>query len=161
MCASSCSSNNEEKIAPKTHFLVTSPVKLDTSIIKDYVCQIHSISHIELRAQERGYLQKVFIDEGDFVKKGQPLFQIMPKLYEAEMQKAKAEADFAEIEYQNTKSLADRNVVAQNELAMAKAKLDKANAELALAQAHLEFTLIEAPFDGIIVPFSCEVGKFN
>jgi len=159
MCASSCSSNNEEKIAPKTHFLVTSPVKLDTSIIKDYVCQIHSISHIELRAQERGYLQKVFIDEGDFVKKGQPLFQIMPKLYEAEMQKAKAEADFAEIEYQNTKSLADRNVVAQNELAMAKAKLDKANAELALAQAHLEFTLIEAPFDGIIDRFHVRLGS--
>jgi membrane fusion protein (multidrug efflux system) len=112
-----------------------------------------------LRAQERGYLQQIFVDEGDYVKKGQPLFQIMPKLYEAEMQRAKAEADFAEIEYQNTKSLADRNVVAPNELAMAKAKLDKANAELALAQVHLQFTLIEAPFDGIIDRFHVRLGS--
>ena len=50
----------------------------------------------------------------------------MPKLYEAEMQIAKAEANFAEIEYKNTKRLADSDVVAPNELAMAKAKLDKA-----------------------------------
>ncbi len=58
----------------------------------------------------------------------------MPNIYEAEMQKAKAEANFAEIEYKNTKRLADNNVVAPNELAMAKAKLDKANAELSLAK---------------------------
>ena len=57
------------------------------------------------------------------------------------MQKAKAEAQFANIEYQNTKKLADSNVVAPNELAMAKAKLEKANAELALSQVHLEFML--------------------
>jgi membrane fusion protein, multidrug efflux system len=137
----------QEEIAK---FLVTSPVRMDTSITEDYVCQIRSIRHIELRAQEKGYLQKIFVDEGQFVKKGQLLFQIMPKLYEAEMQKAQAELNFAEIEYQNTKSLADSNVVAPNELAMAKAKLDEAKAELTLAQVHLGFTKIRAPFDGII-----------
>lgn len=154
----SCTSKKEEK-KEETHFLVTNPIKKDTAIIKDYVSQIHSIQHIELRAQERGYLQKIYVDEGESVKKGQLLFQIMPKLYEAEMQKAQAEADFAEIEYKNTKRLADSKVVAPNELAMAKAKVDKAKAELALTKVHLQFTEIRAPFDGIIDRFHVRLGS--
>jgi membrane fusion protein (multidrug efflux system) len=74
----------------------------------------------------------------------------MPNLYEAELQKSQAEVNFAEIEYQNTKRLADSNIVAPNELALAQAKFDKAKAELALAQVHLGFTEIRAPFDGIM-----------
>lgn len=158
LCHTSCQSKKEEK-EEETKFLVTSPIKMDTTITKDYVCQIRSIQHIELRAQERGYLQKIFVDEGQAVKQGQLLFQIMPKLYEAELQKAEAEASFAEIEYQNTKSLADSNIVAPNELAMTKAKLDKAKAELALTKVHLQFTEIRAPFDGIIDRFQVRQGS--
>lgn len=154
----SCSSDKKEK-EPETKFLVTNPVKADTSITQDYVCQIHAISHIEVRAQERGYLQKIYVDEGQFVKAGQLLFQIMPNLYQAEMQKAEAETRYAEIEYQNTKRLADGNVVAPNELAMAKAKFDKAKAEQALAKVHLQFTEIRAPFDGIIDRFQVRLGS--
>jgi len=154
----SCKSEHHEK-EEETTFLVTNPIQKDTIITKDYVAQIQSSRHIEVRAQERGYLQKIFVDEGQSVKKGQLLFQIMPKLYEAEMQKAKAEARFAEIEYENTKKLADSNIVAPNELAMAKAKLQKANAELSLSQVHLEFTQIRAPFDGIVDRLEVRLGS--
>lgn len=154
----SCQPKKEEKEA-EAKLLVTSPLKMDTLTSKDYVCQIRSIHHIELRAQEKGYLEKIYVDEGQFVKKGQLLFQIMPNLYEAEKKKAQSEVQFAEIEYQNTKSLADRNVVAPNELAMAKAKLEKAKAELALTQVHLQFTEIRAPFDGIIDRFQVRPGS--
>jgi membrane fusion protein (multidrug efflux system) len=74
----------------------------------------------------------------------------MPKLYEAELLKAKAETRAAEIELQNTKLLADKNVVSQNEMAMAHAKLDQAKAEMTLSKLHLSFTEIRAPFDGTI-----------
>ncbi|MBD1396442.1 efflux RND transporter periplasmic adaptor subunit [Pontibacter sp. JH31] len=157
---SSCtSSKGEENEEANIKFLVTSPVKMDTTISVDYVSQIHAIRHIELRTQERGYLQKIFVDEGQFVKAGQLLFQIMPKLYEAERQRAQAEANFAQIEYLNTKKLADGNIVSPNELAMAKAKWDKAKAEVTLAQVHLQFTEIRAPFDGIIDRFHVRQGS--
>lgn len=145
----SCKTENKGQ-EPESKLSVTSPVKMDTAIIKEYVCQIHSIRHIEIRAQERGYLQKCYVDEGQHVKKGQLLFQIMPNVYGAELQKAQAEVNFAQIEYQNTKKLADSDIVAPGELAMAKAKLDKAKAEASLNQVHLQFTEIRAPFDGII-----------
>ncbi|HYG15893.1 MAG TPA: efflux RND transporter periplasmic adaptor subunit [Bacteroidia bacterium] len=158
LCFTSCKHHEEEK-KEEIKFLVTSPLKKDTLTTREYVCQIHSIQHIELRALERGYLQKIYVDEGQFVKEGQLMFQIMPALYQAEMQKAQAEADFAEIEYQNTKVLADSNVVSKNELAMAKAKLNEAKAKLTLAQVHLGFTEIRAPFSGIMDRFFVRQGS--
>lgn len=140
-------------------YLGTSVLKIDTAVYRQYVCQIKSISHIELRALEKGYLKKIYVDEGKFVKEGQPLFQIMPNLYEAELQKAQAELNYAEIEYKNTKRLSDSGVVAPSELAMSKAKLDKAKADKAMAEVHLQFTLIKAPFDGIIDRFQVRLGS--
>ncbi|MBT1685996.1 efflux RND transporter periplasmic adaptor subunit [Dawidia soli] len=159
LCLSSCHSEKEEKGEEGEKFLVTHPLRKDTVAIRDYVCQIHSIQHIEMRALEKGYLQDIYVDEGQAVKKGQLMFQIMPLMYKAELQKAQAEANFAEIEFQNTKRLADSNVVAPNELALSKAKLDKAKAELALAQVHLGFTEIRAPFNGIMDHFQVRLGS--
>ena len=154
----SCSSAHEEK-EEEVIFVATSPLKIDTMVIRDYVCQIKSIQHIELRAFERGYLQNIYVDEGQFVKKGQLMFQIMPMLFNAELQKAKAEASFAEIEYQNTKRLTESNIVSPNELALAKAKFDKAKADVSLAETHLSFTQIRAPFDGIMDHFYARLGS--
>lgn len=154
----SCSEHKAEG-ETEQKLVVTKPLQKDTLVTKEYVSQIRAIQHIELRAQERGYLEKIYVDEGQFVKKGDKLFQIMPRLYEADLKKAQAELNFAKIEYLNTKSLAESNVVAQNELAMAKAKLDKAQAELDLRKVHLDFTTITAPFDGIIDRFHVRLGS--
>lgn len=160
LCFASCkSSRKEEEKEGETKYLVTTPVKMDTSVTKEYVSQIRSFRNIELRAQEKGYLQNIYVDEGQFVKEGQLLFKIMPKVYEAELEKAQAEAQAAEIELQNTKSLADKNVVSKNELAMAQANLAKAKAELSLAKVHLAFTDIKAPFDGIIDRLPLKLGS--
>lgn len=131
-------------------YQTTRPIKTDTEVTSEYVCQIRAIQHIELRALESGYLERIFVDEGQFVKKGQQMFQILPTVYNAERRKAQAEAAVAQIEYQNTKKLASGNVVSASELALSRAKLDKANAELELARVHVGFTDIRAPFDGIM-----------
>jgi membrane fusion protein (multidrug efflux system) len=157
--AVSCSSETEGHEEHHPTFSVTHPIYKDTVITKEYVCQIHAISHIELRAQERGFLERIYIDEGDFVKKGQALFQIMPNLYQAEFERASAEVHYAEIEYKNTKLLADSNIVSSNQLALMEAKLDKAKAELSMAEVHLSFTEIKAPFDGIIDRFHVRLGS--
>ena len=149
VCNTSCTSEKQVK-EEAGKYAVTTPLKLDTSFAKEYVSQIRSIRNIEIRAQEKGYLQNIYVDEGQFVKAGQLLFRIMPKIYEAELLKARAEAKAAEIELQNTKTLADKNVVSKNELAMAEAKLEQAKAEVSLARLHLSFTEIRAPFDGSI-----------
>ncbi|MCS6821319.1 MAG: efflux RND transporter periplasmic adaptor subunit [Microscillaceae bacterium] len=154
----SCETKKEVREKP-VKFLVTSPLRQDTIILKEYVCQIHAINHIEMRALEKGYLQDIFVDEGKFVQKGQLMFQILPILYKAEYQKALAEANYVDIEYQNTKILADSNVISPVQLALAKAKLEKAKAELELMQVRLGFTQIRAPFSGYMNRFYVRSGS--
>lgn len=156
--ASSCTSKAEEK-EESYKYVVTNPLQIDTSYTKEYVSQIKSVRNIEIRAQEKGFLQNIYVDEGQSVRAGQLLFRIMPKVYEAEYQKALAEIKASEIELSNTKALADKNIVSKNELAMAHAKLDQAKAEASLAQTHLSFTEIRAPFDGTIDRIPLKLGS--
>ncbi len=154
----SCGSHKEEK-EDGTKYIVTSPIKKDTMVTRNYVCQIRAIQHIEVRALEQGYLQEIFVDEGKLVQKGQLMFKLLPLIYQAELQKAQAEANFAEVDYQNTKRLTDSNIVSIYELALAKAKFDKAKAEVNFAQAHMGFTEIRAPFTGIMDRFHVRLGS--
>jgi len=158
LCLTSCTSKKEEK-EEEEKFTVTSPVKIDTSFTKEYVSQIRSVRNIEIRALEKGFLQNIYVDEGQFVKAGQILFRIMPKMYEAELLKAQAEQKSAEIELLNAKTLADKNIVSKNEQAVAQAKLQSAKAEVALAKLHLSFTEIRAPFDGTIDRIPLKLGS--
>jgi len=158
VCLTSCTSKKEEKEEVEK-FTVTNPVRIDTSFTKEYVSQIKSVRNIELRAQEKGFLQNIYVDEGQFVKKGQLLFKIMPNMYEAELLKAQSEQKSAEIELQNAKLLADKNIVSKNELSVAQAKLQAAKAEVSLAKLHLSFTEIRAPFDGTIDRIPLKLGS--
>jgi membrane fusion protein (multidrug efflux system) len=146
---------------------ISSPIKRDTLYFNEYVSLIKAHQHIELKALEKGYLQRVLVDEGQLVRKDQLLFEIQPTIYQAEIQKAQAEVAQAEaernktrIEVQNLQALVDSNIVSVNELALAQAEmqkaeahLDNARAELNLMEAHLQFTKIRAPFSGIIGEF--------
>jgi membrane fusion protein, multidrug efflux system len=144
-----CHSKEEEKDVSVV-YPTTSPLKKDTLITTGYVAQIQSGKNIEVRAQEKGFLEKIYVDEGQYVKAGQVLFKIMPQVYQADVMKATAEVEQAKIDYQNSSTLAQNDIVAKNEKAMAKAKLDGAKADLRSAQLRLSFTTIKAPFSGVI-----------
>ncbi len=141
------------------HFLVTRPLRGDTELTKEYVAQIRAIQHIEVRALEKGYLQGVFVDEGQQVASGHKMFQLLPLVYQAEVGKAKAEADLSELEYKNTKVLADKNIVSASELSVMNAKLNKAKAEVTLASTHRALTELRAPFSGIVGRFRVRPGS--
>jgi membrane fusion protein, multidrug efflux system len=130
--------------------VVTSPLVKDVTTTQSYVCQIHSRRHIEVRALDGGYLQEIKVKEGQAVKEGDLMFKILPTLYQARLDSEVAEADLAQIEFNNTKKLFEQRVVSPQEVALAQAKLDKANAQVKLAQAELNFTDVKAPFNGIV-----------
>ena len=146
----SCSKKEAENKELESEFTATTALVKDTVFTKEYVSQIRSLKNIEIRAQEKGYLEKVYVDEGQYVHAGQPLFKTMASLHQVDLLKAQAEAKAAEIELGNAKLLADKNVVSKKEQELAKARLDQANAEVALAKLHLSFTVIRAPFSGTI-----------
>lgn len=145
-------------------FPVINPIVSDTVYTKEYVADIHSLQNVEIRARVKGYLEGVFVDEGQHVKAGQKLFSISSQRYKEEVAKANAsvksaiaEAKNAEIQVKNIKVLVDKGVVSASELEMEQSKLDAANANIeaarsneATAKFNLSLTEIKAPFDGII-----------
>lgn len=141
---------HEEVAEERLEFEATTVLREDTEVVDDYVCQIRAIQHIEVRALESGYLRDVLVDEGQRVERGRHLFQITPVLYQAEVALASAEVQGATIEYQTTEMLHQGHVVSPAELALAQAALDQSTARRRLAQAHLRFTTLDAPFDGIV-----------
>jgi membrane fusion protein (multidrug efflux system) len=142
---------HEEHAHQEHHKIVaTSPLETDVVITQQYVCQIHSQRHIKVCALENGYLEPIPVKEGQAVKQGDVLFRVIPALYKARLDAELAEARLAELELNNTQKLFEQNVVSQNEVQLFQAKLAKAKAKAALAEAELNFTIVRAPFDGII-----------
>lgn len=146
------------------HFPIFFPVVKDTSYHTDYIADVHSLQHVEIRSRIGGYIEGIYVDEGQDVKKGQLLFSLTSQGYKEELMKAKAqhksavaEAKKAEMNYYNAKLLADKEVIANTEVEMAKAELEAMNAQverarsqMVSAQLALSYTQIKAPFNGVI-----------
>lgn len=141
---------HEQTSPPEQLIVVTSPEIKDITISESFVCQIRSQRHIEVRALEGGYLDKIFVNEGQTVKKGDAMFQILPVLYRAKLDAANAKAELAQLKYKYTQQLVEKKVVSENELALSKAEMTEAQAQATQAAAELNFTDIKAPFDGIV-----------
>jgi membrane fusion protein (multidrug efflux system) len=139
--------------------VVAKPQAKDVVITQQYVGQIHSHRHINVRALANGYLKEVSVKEGQAVKQGDVMFKIEPTLYKAKYDAEVAEARLAEIELDNTKKLFEQKVVNSQEVALRQAKLDKALARVKLAGAELNFTIVKAPFDGLVDRLHEQVGS--
>lgn len=130
--------------------LATSPVRKNVIGTQQYVCQIRSCQHIEVRALEGGYLEEINIKEGQTVKKGDCLFKILPVIYQANLSSEVAEVQRSQIEVDNAEGLLKKGYISQQEYALKQASLAKVKAKLELAKAELAFTDVRAPFDGIV-----------
>lgn len=149
-CKEHSEGHGHEEGGEKSKLVVSRPLKRDTVVTRDFVCQIRSARNIEVRALEKGYLESVNVAEGQAVKEGALMFKVQPLVYQAELKRAEAEAQAARVEYENTRRLADTKIVSDTELAIVRAKLEKALADVNLAQTHLGFTELKAPFPGLI-----------
>lgn len=135
-----------------------------TTLDRDYASNLEAVQNVEVRARVSGYLDKIMVDEGQAVKKGQLLFVLNSIEYQGEAAKARASLESAvaqskstTIEMDRVKLLVDKNIISGSELKMAKAKLDvnkgaidEAKAALANANHRVSLTNIRAPFDGVI-----------
>lgn len=135
----------------------------------EYPASIEGTTNVEIRPQVSGYLEKIYVQEGDYVSQGQPLFRINSREYSefsnnasASILAAKASVERAQVEYDKLKPLVDNNVISEVQLRTAKANLDAARAGYAQAvsgkgsaEITVGYTLIKAPVSGYIgqVPF--------
>jgi membrane fusion protein (multidrug efflux system) len=165
-----CSESRATKNQIKTPELEVLTLRAQSiSIPRDYICQINAVEYVEIHARVQGYLEDIYIDEGQFVSKGQPLFRISSNEYkevvvsaEANLQRALAEAKTKSLEVERIGLMVDKHVISESQLEVAKAQLDaaesgvrEARSVLQNANINLNYTFIRAPFDGVIdrIPF--------
>ena len=134
----------------------------DGIIAVEYPTQLQSQQVIEIRPRVEGTLERVFIKEGAQVKKGDPLFQINPDVFQqqvyssrANLNAAEAKLANAEYEVQKVKPLVEKNIVSDYELKSAlmglkaaQAGVEQAQAALEQANINLSYTTIKAPISG-------------
>ena len=171
---SSCSkSGNSLDTKSILEFPVTTVIRKDTVLFHEYVVDIHAIKNVEIRARVQGYLDYIYVDEGQSVKAGQLLFKINDEEYVAEVAKSKASVNSAiaeeqamQLEAERVSILVEKNVVSQTELRLAKAKVDMAKAKVEEAKSHLSLaniryahTNIRAPFDGVVDRLPFKIGS--
>ncbi|PYF69513.1 membrane fusion protein (multidrug efflux system) [Pedobacter nutrimenti] len=172
----SCGGNKKEKEAqaaaaakqPQPYPVLTVKEQ-STTLNSQYPATLEGIQNIDIRPKVDGFIQRIYVDEGAAVKKGQILFTIDAPQYEQAVRTAKAaissaEADVntAQLQVNKTKPLVDKDIISKYELDAAqltlqskKAALAQAKAELVNAKVNLGYTTITSPVDGVIgsIPF--------
>jgi len=145
----------------------------DLRLYHEHVADIQAERNVEVRAKVRGFLEHIYVDEGKFVKKGQPLFHIQPSEYQNQLARAhaaevgaEAEVASARVQLGRVQLLVSKNIIAKSETDLALASLRTAQSHVAEARArqstarlNLDYTLVRAPFDGIINRIPLKVGS--
>ncbi len=145
------------------------PVTLNT----DYPASIQGLQNIEIRPKVDGFVEKIYVDEGSLVKKGQLLFKINAPQYEQDVRTAEAgiktaEADvnMATLQVNKVKPLVEKDIISHYELDADQFTLQSKQAALAQAKAALEnakvnlgYTTIVSPVDGVIGSLPYKLGS--
>jgi RND family efflux transporter MFP subunit len=152
---------------------VSRPVEREVTDYADFTARIAAVDSVEVRAHVWGYLEKVHFKEGALVKKGDVLFELDPRPYEALLNQAKAKVAqdeaqlrFDEAEYQRDMILVQHKAVSQSDLDKIHAARDvdlaniaADNAAVAAAELNLQYTQVAAPVSGRVSRYDVTVGN--
>ena len=153
--------------------IVAHPTEETVVDTEDFTGRTEAVARVELRSRVTGYLDGIHFKDGADLKKGDLLFTIDPRTYQAELERAQASVRQAEATYSRTKKDFDRmsglrstGAVTQEEYdrfagdyAVADAAVGVSKAALSLARQNLDFTRVTAPFDGRISRRQADVGN--
>lgn len=143
-----------------------------TELQTSYPATIRGVQDVEIRPMVSGFITKMYVKEGQTVKKGQVLFEINKVTYEAAARQAKAAVNSAEAQlntskltYENNQKLFANNVIGTYELQSSKNAYENAQAALAQAKANyvsakqnLDFCYVTSPANGVVGNLPYRVG---
>jgi membrane fusion protein (multidrug efflux system) len=173
---SGCIRSNSKQKGEEPNILSLPAFRVDTAtayMTKDFLGTIEGKVNVEIRPQVEGQLEEIYVDEGDFVKKGQKLFKINPQHYQELLNDAianenveKAKLENARIELDRIRPLVENEVIsevrlkkAESDYEIAKASLAQATATVAGAKINLGYTTIKAPVSGYIGRIPKRIGN--
>ncbi|CAA7390908.1 efflux RND transporter periplasmic adaptor subunit [Chryseobacterium fistulae] len=142
--------------------VITSPA----TIYQEFPTSLEGKNNVEIRSQVDGYLDKIYVEEGAYVRAGQPLFKIDSRSYGEQMNMATANLQVANANIQKAKVEVDRleplvaaKVVSDVQLRTAKANYAAAIATASQAKASVGNAKINVGFTTITAPVSGYIGR--
>jgi multidrug efflux system membrane fusion protein len=152
---------------------VSKPVEHEITDYVDFTGRTDAVEAVDIRPRVSGYLVKMPFKEGAEVKKGDLLFEVDPRPYQAQLDQAKAQVELYKAQYQLAKATYERDVpllanraISPQELDQAKASVDEAAARIKAYEASLEvyklnldFTKITSPIDGQVSRYYLTLGN--
>ncbi|WP_209319715.1 efflux RND transporter periplasmic adaptor subunit [Ancylomarina longa] len=154
-------------------FPVQKVEKSNVTVYNEYAANIEGEENIEIRPKVDGFIDKIYIDEGSEVKKGQLLFKLSAETLNqqvnaasANVEVAKAQVVSAQVEVDKVSPLVQKNIISPVQLKTAESNLNAAKAQLIAAQAdymnakeNLDYTFIKSPVDGIVGSIPYRIGS--
>jgi RND family efflux transporter MFP subunit len=181
-----CQSQKAASGPPSTEVDVVSVVQEDVPIYGEWIGTLDGLTNADVRAQVTGYIMKQGYQEGAFVKKGQLLFEIDPRPFQAALDQAEGQLAQAKALLANAQAVQGRtqldverytplaqqqaasqqdldnavqnNMAAKATVATAQAQIRTAEAAVETAKINLDFTRLVAPIDGIAGQAQLQVG---
>jgi membrane fusion protein (multidrug efflux system) len=167
-----CEKKKPEAPAAPPIVEVVEVIQKDVPIYQEWVATTDGFVNATIRAQVQGYLIKQTYKEGDFVRKGQMLFEIDPRTFQTTLEQKKAELalqqaswDTARANLNRIKPLAERNAVSQKDLDDATGREQATHAAVLAARSvvdraelELGFTKIISPINGIAGVAKAQIG---
>lgn len=153
------SCGKKEEAAPQAMgpmpFPVQKVVRQDAVVYQTYSTNLEGQQNVEIRPKVNGFIQKIYVDEGQVVRKGQLLFKLETDTQNQDASGSKAAVHAAQVEVDRLQPLVERKIISNVVLETAKAKLAQAKSAYNSIIAAINFGTIKSPVDGVVgsLPF--------
>lgn len=158
------SCNSQEQAGEQPDYPVITLTTSSAEVVETYTGSIQGRQDIDIYPQVEGKIERVCVEEGEKVKKGQTLFILDQVPYraslrtaEANVHAAEAQVATAQLDYESKQELFRENVIseyelssARNALSVAQAGLEQTKAEAMNARNSFSYTEVKSPSDGIV-----------
>jgi membrane fusion protein (multidrug efflux system) len=148
---SGCGKKEEQAPQPgPMPFPVQTVIRQDAVTYEEYTANLEGQQNVEIRPKVNGFIQKVYVDEGQMVRKGQLLFKLETQTLNQDAAAARANVAAAQVEVDRLKPLVDRKIISNVQLETAKARLAQAKAAYSGVAANIGFGTITSPVNGVV-----------
>ncbi|WP_431107802.1 efflux RND transporter periplasmic adaptor subunit [Winogradskyella poriferorum] len=129
---------------------VTTVPQKKVTTYNTYPTTIEGTINSEVRAKVSGYINKVLVDEGQKVSKGQTLFKLETESLSQDAEAAKASVNVAQVEVDKLKPLVEKNIISEVQLETAKANLAQAKSAYNSIVANIGYATVKSPVNGYV-----------
>ena len=156
----SCKKEATVTAPPVMPYKVVEIGKSNTTLLAEYPASLEGVTDIDIRAKVDGYIEKIYVQEGQEVRKGQVLFKLETQTANQEAAAAKAKITAAQVEVNRLKPLVERNIISDVQLETAKANLAGVKSTYQGIIARINYATIKSPVNGIVGSLPLRLGSY-